>query len=100
MADHADAMLAISGIKHYSAQALPLWPEVLELSRSPDTAVRLSAYEAACFMRPPKADFLELADRATQDTDAGARGAAIQWMVQRFPEAANQRGLGPIADEP
>ncbi len=84
---------AINGFMFYGTNALPLLPDVDRLTRSHDADTRMVAYEAAFFSRPPKELFLPIADRALKENDTNYQAMAAQWMIERFPEEADKRGL-------
>jgi len=82
--------VALTGFMAYGADAQPLLPELIELSRSKDFENRVLAYEAAFFTLPPREIFLPLVTRALEEQDAGVRAMATQWLVERFPTDAEQ----------
>lgn len=85
--------IAGHGFNYYRSKARPLLPFLIELSHLPDPSIRMRAYSFAFFTEPDKDEFLELADRALQDMDAGCDETAASWMVRRFPEEAERRNL-------
>jgi hypothetical protein len=84
---------AVDGFLYYGTNTLPLLNEVDKLTRSHDADMRMVAYEAAFFSRPPKALFIPIADRALKEKDSGDQAMAAQWMGERFPDEADKRGL-------
>ena len=85
--------IAVTGFQYYAETAQPLLWWLVKLSNSRNAHTRMLAYEAAFFARPPKQDFLALADRALQDRAARCEATAAQWMMERFPEEAVKRDL-------
>ena len=68
-------------------------PELIRLSYSCDTDIRLLAYEAAFFTRPDRELFLPLAARALNEEDGRINVMAAQWMSECFPFEAEKAGL-------
>jgi len=85
--------LAISGFMYYGTNALPVFSEVEALTHSQNNGLRLAAYEAAFFSRPPKELFLPLADRIFKEEPPEYQAMAAQWVAERFPDEAEKRGL-------
>jgi hypothetical protein len=84
---------AADGFLFYGTNALPLLPQLDKLTQSHDAKIRMAAYEAAFFSRPPKELFMPIADRALKEGDLGDREMAVQWMAERFTDEAKKRGL-------
>jgi hypothetical protein len=85
--------VACRGFQRYGTDAQPLLPELIRMSHSTNYSMRMMAYECAFFTRPPREIFLSLADQALEDKAAGCEEMAAQWMMERFPQEAEKRGL-------
>ena len=85
--------LAITGFMYYGTNTLPIYSEVEKLTHSRNKNLRLVAYTAAFFSRPPKELFLPLADRIFKEEPPDYQALAAQWMAERFPDEAKKRGL-------
>jgi hypothetical protein len=84
---------ASRGFEFYGTNAQPLLPALEKLTHSSNEDIRLYAYGAAFSTFPPKEIFLPLADRVFKEEKLENQGFAAQWMIQRFPEEADKRGL-------
>lgn len=85
--------LAVSGFQYYGTNMLPYWAAVESLTHSQDRDVKLAAYEAAFFSRPPKEQLFPLVERIFREEPAEYHELAAQWLMERFPEEAARRGL-------
>jgi hypothetical protein len=84
---------AVDGFLFYGTNALSLLPKLEKLTQNHNPDMRMVAYEAAFFTRPPKELFIPIADRALKEKEKGNQEMAAEWMAERFPDEADKLGL-------